>query len=56
MKYNKESYIMFNFNWTWIRNKEIIHRGNTLGGILIIADSEGNVIKMYGYEKIKDYE
>jgi hypothetical protein len=46
-------YAYFNFNWTWIRDKEIIHRGNDMGGTLIIADSEGNILKMFGYERIK---
>lgn len=45
-----KGYVAFEFDWKWIRDKQIIHRGNTLGGMLIIADSEGNVLKMYGYE------
>ena len=49
---SKQKYIMFNFNWTWIKDKQMIHKGNTLGGIFIIADSEGNVVKMYGYERL----
>ena len=45
-------YAQFNFNWTWIRDKQITHRGNQYGGMLIIADDEGNPIKVYGYELI----
>ncbi len=45
-------YAYFNFNWTWIRDKQIILKGNNNGGTLIIADSEGNMIKMYGFERI----
>jgi hypothetical protein len=45
-------YVHLNFNWTYIRDKQIILKGNSMGGILIIADSEGNTIKVYGYERI----
>ena len=45
-------YVHFNFNWTWIRDKQIILRGNEDSGVLIIKDSEGNTIKMYGFERI----
>ena len=45
-------YVQLNFDYTWLRDKEIILRGNSMGGVLIIADSEGNTIKVYGYERI----
>jgi len=45
-------YAYFNFNWTYIRDKQIIHRGNSRGGVLIIADSEGRHLKVFGYERI----
>ena len=45
-------YAYFNFNWTWIRDKQIIHKGNKMGGTLIIADLEGNMVRMYGYERM----
>ena len=45
-------YVHLNFNWTYIRDKQIILRGNELGGILIITDSEGKTIKMCGFERI----
>jgi len=45
-------YVHLNFNWTYIRDKQIILRGNELGGVLIIADSEGNTIRVYGFERI----
>ena len=45
-------YVHLNFNWTWIRDKEIILRGNSDSGMLIIKDSKGNIIKMYGFERI----
>jgi hypothetical protein len=46
-------YVHLNFNWTWIRDKQIIHNGDEFGGILLILDSDGNKVKMYGYELIK---
>jgi len=45
-------YAYFNFNWTWIRDKQIIHKGNQLGGMLIIADADGKALKIYGYERM----
>lgn len=45
-------YVHLNFNWTWIRDKQIILKGNQLGGVLIIVDSEGRTIKVYGYDRI----
>ena len=45
-------YVHLNFNWTYIRDKQLILRGNSMGGVLIIADSKGNTIKVYGYERI----
>lgn len=50
------NYAHFNFDWTWIRDKEIIHRGNKNGGMLIILDNKGNAVGMYAYELISDYE
>ena len=46
-------YVHLNFNWTWIRDKQIILRGNENSGMLIIADEDGNMIKMYGFERIR---
>ena len=45
-------YAYFNFNWTYIRDKQIILKGNNMGGVLIIADSEGRHLKVFGYERI----
>jgi hypothetical protein len=45
-------YVHLNFNWTWIRDKQIILRGNEDSGVLIIADEDGNMIKMWGFERI----
>jgi hypothetical protein len=46
------NYAHFNFNYLWLRDKQIIHNGNEQGGVLIIAESNGDVLKWYGYERI----
>ena len=45
-------YIYFTFDWNWIRDKGIIHRGNTEYGMLMIVDEDGYPEKVYGYELI----
>ena len=46
-------YVYLNFNWTWIRDKQIIHKEDSAGGgALFILDEEGNLVKGYGYERI----
>jgi len=45
-------YAFFNFNWTWIRDKQIILKGNSMGGMLIITDADGKTLKIYGYERL----
>ena len=49
---NKQSYIHFNFDWTWIKDKHILHNGNGYGGALGIVDSDGVVVKLYAYTKV----
>lgn len=50
-------YVYFTFNWQWIKDKQIIHRGNQYGGMLSVIDDEGYPVKIYGYELIsKDDE
>ncbi len=45
-------YVQLNFDWTYIKDKQIILKGNELAGMLIIADSEGRTLKVYGFERI----
>ena len=45
-------YVHLNFDWNWIKDKQIMIRGNELAGMLIIADSEGKTIRIYGYDRI----
>ena len=49
-------YAHFNFDWTWIKDKEIVLKGNEWGGMLIILDDRGRAVGMYAYELISDYE
>jgi hypothetical protein len=46
----------FNFDWSWIKDKQIIHKGNEYKGMLIILDEDGVAVGMYGYEAIDEYE
>lgn len=47
-------YAQFNFDWTWLKDKQIIHKGDYRGGILLIIDEEGVAVGMYGYELVSD--
>jgi hypothetical protein len=46
-------YAHFNFDWTWIRDKEIIVDGDELEGVVIIVNSKGHMVGFYGYQMIK---
>jgi hypothetical protein len=46
------NYVYFNFDWSWIKDKQIMHVGNKYIGSLYILDEDGDVIKAYGYELI----
>jgi hypothetical protein len=49
-------YAHFNFDWSWIKDKQIIHKGDYKGGILFIIDVEGNAVGMYAYELLNNVE
>lgn len=46
------NYVHLNFDYTWLRDKKIILKGNWKVGMLIILDAEGRAVGMYGYEQI----
>ena len=50
------NYAHFNFDWTWIKDKEIILKGNEYAGMVIILDQKGRAVGMYAYELISEYE
>jgi hypothetical protein len=45
-------YVHLNFDYTWLRDKQIILKGNSRMGMLIIIDADGRTVGMYGYEEI----
>jgi hypothetical protein len=49
-------YAHFNFDWTWIKDKELVMKGDQYAGMLIILDDIGRAVGMYAYEMISDYE
>ena len=48
--------VPFHFDYLWIRDKQIIHRGNEHYGALIILDKDGRMVKMWGYELVSKNE
>lgn len=45
-------YVKFNLLWTEIRGKQLILDGDKESGVLIIADENGVIEKVLGYERI----
>ncbi len=45
-------YVTFKFDWSYIKDKTMIHTGNKDYGMLWILDGEGQAVKLYGYELI----
>jgi len=58
MKEGKIHYewIHFNFDWSWVKDKRLNHKGNSEVGILIIEDQWGDPIKVYAYTLVEDEE
>jgi hypothetical protein len=50
------NYAHFNFDWTWIKDKELIMKGDQYAGMLIVLDQKGRAVGMYAYELIDEYE
>ena len=50
------NYAHFNYDWTWIKDKELVMKGDQYAGMLIILDDRGRAVGMYAYELISDYE
>jgi hypothetical protein len=50
------NYAHFNFDWTWIKDKDIILKGNEYAGMVIILDQKGRAVGMYAYELITNQE
>ena len=45
-------YVHLNFDYTWLRDKQMILRGNWEMGMLVILDVDGKTVGMYAYEQI----
>jgi len=45
-------HVHLNFDYTWLRDKQIFIRGNWKAGVLVIVDADGKTVGMYGYEQI----
>jgi len=43
-----------NFDWNWIKDKQIDIDGNEWGGLIFITDEEDNIVAIYRYEKVVD--
>lgn len=48
------NYVTFEFDWGWIKDKQIVHKGGKYGGVLMIVDMDENIVKMWGYELVSD--
>ena len=48
------NYANFEFNYIWLRDKQIVLKGDEYMGMLIILDQKGNALKWYGYELISE--
>jgi len=46
------NYAHFNFDWSWIKDKELVMKGDQYAGMLIILDDRGRAVGMYAYEMI----
>jgi len=47
-------YVHLNFDWNWIKDKQIILRGNQWAGMIVVLDADGRTVGMYGYEAIEN--
>lgn len=41
-----------NFDWSWIKDKQIEIDGDEWVGLIFISDEEDNIIAIYRYEKV----
>ncbi len=49
-------YAHFNFDYTWLRDKEIVVEGDEYEGVLMIINDKGQMVGFYGYQLISEYE
>lgn len=46
-----EGLFSIRFNWSWIKDKTIEIDGNSRNGLIIISDSEGEIVRIIKYER-----
>ncbi len=49
-------YVTFTFDWNYIKDKTIIHKGTEQFGMVWVLDLDGRAVKAYGYEMINNVE
>ena len=42
-----------NFDWSWIKDKQIVIEGDENGGVIMIENEDGVLITMYIYERVE---
>jgi hypothetical protein len=47
------NYAHFNFDWSWIKDKEIVVDGDEYEGVLMIINDKGQMVGFYGYQLIE---
>jgi hypothetical protein len=43
---------VINFDWMWIRDKQIEVDGNESEGLIYISDNDDNIVAIYRYELV----
>ena len=47
-------YVEIRIEWNFIKDKVLKFSGDEYYGVLLICDTEGRIIKVYGYELVKE--
>jgi hypothetical protein len=42
-----------NFDWNWIKDKQIVIEGDEDNGVIMIENEDGILITMYIYERVE---
>jgi len=45
---------VINFDWMWIRDKQIEVDGNESEGLIYISDNDDNIVAIYRYELVEN--
>ena len=47
-------YVTFKFDWSYIKDITMIHQGDKDYGMLWLLNTDGEAVKAFGYELVKD--